>query len=123
MKKSPGAVFISLALLFSWAVIPGVEAEDFNQQKSWVMDLSHADVSFSVRVLGIFEVNGEFARLQDFVGRPLDDRRRAELYRTRVGGDVFLLVAGRFLAYRKGLRCARTMVDLASWRERSLARG
>jgi len=63
MKKPPGAVFLSLALLFSWAVIPGVAADDFNQQKSWVMDLSHADVSFSVRVLGIFEINGEFERL------------------------------------------------------------
>jgi len=65
----------------------------------------------------------EFARLQDFVGRPLEDRRRTELYRTRTEGDVFLRVATRFLASRKGLTSEGTMVGLASWRERSLARG
>jgi hypothetical protein len=77
-------------------------------------------------VLGYKELmsdDGEFARLQDFVGRPLDDRRRTELYRTRTGDDVFLRVATWFLASRKGLTSEGTMVDLASWRERSLARG
>ena len=63
MTKPPGVLYLGLVLLFSWAVIPGVEADDLNQQKSWIMDLSHADVSFSVRVLGVFEVNGKFERL------------------------------------------------------------
>jgi polyisoprenoid-binding protein YceI len=63
MKKRPGAVFPALLLILSWMVIPGIEAEESNQQKSWVMDLSHADVSFSVRVLGIFAISGEFERL------------------------------------------------------------
>ena len=64
MKNRPHAVALVLALLLSWAVIPGVKADALNHQKSWVMDLSHADVTFSVRVLGIFEINGEFERLQ-----------------------------------------------------------
>ncbi len=64
MKKRLHAVTLVLALLLSWAVIPGVKADALNHQKSWVMDLSHADVTFSVRVLGIFEINGEFERLQ-----------------------------------------------------------
>lgn len=63
MKKRPGSVAFVLAVLLCWAMIPGVEAEDLNHQRSWVMDLSHADVSFSVRVLGVFEINGEFERL------------------------------------------------------------
>ena len=63
MMKRPDAVALVLALLLSWAVIPGVKAEDLNQQKSWVMDLSHADVTFVVRVLGVFAINGEFERL------------------------------------------------------------
>jgi len=63
MKKRPHAVALVLALLLSWSVTPGVKADDLNHQKSWVMDLSHADVSFSVRVLGVFEINGEFERL------------------------------------------------------------
>ena len=62
MKIHTDAIFLALALL-SWAVIPGAEAADPNQKESWVMDLSHADVSFSVRVLGIFEISGEFERL------------------------------------------------------------
>lgn len=64
MKNRLHAVALVLALLLSWAVIPGVKADDLNHQKSWLMDLSHADVSFSVRVLGVFEINGEFERLQ-----------------------------------------------------------
>ncbi|HAJ91544.1 MAG TPA: hypothetical protein DCO71_02805 [Gammaproteobacteria bacterium] len=61
--KIRSAVFLTLALL-SWAVIPGAEATGPTSEESWVMDLSHADVAFSVRVLGIFEINGQFERLQ-----------------------------------------------------------
>lgn len=61
MKIRP-AVLFALALL-SWAMIPGAEATDPNPEELWVMDLSHADVSFSVRVLGFIEISGEFERL------------------------------------------------------------
>lgn len=62
MKTRPAAVFLALALL-SWTVIPGAEAASPNHKESWIMDLSHADVTFSVRVLGVFEISGEFERL------------------------------------------------------------
>lgn len=38
---------------------------------SWLLDLSHADVSFSVRVLGVFAIEGEFERVHG--GLLLDD--------------------------------------------------
>lgn len=63
MKKRPAAVFPALLLILSWGMPAGVGAQEFNHQKSWVMDLSHADVSFSVRVLGVFAITGEFERL------------------------------------------------------------
>jgi polyisoprenoid-binding protein YceI len=63
MKTRPAAVLLALALL-SRVVIPGAEAAGPNPEDSWVMDLSHADVAFSVRVLGVFEINGQFERLQ-----------------------------------------------------------
>jgi len=63
MKIHTNAIFLALALL-SWAVIPGTGVADPDQKESWVMDLSHADVTFSVRVLGVFEISGEFERLQ-----------------------------------------------------------
>jgi len=63
MKTRPVAALLVLALL-SWGVIHGAEAAGSNPQESWVMDLSHADVAFSVRVLGVFEINGQFERLQ-----------------------------------------------------------
>ena len=62
MKIHTDAIILALALL-SWAVIPEAEAADPNPEELWVMDLSHADVSFSVRVLGVFEISGEFERL------------------------------------------------------------
>ena len=62
MKIHTDAIFLALALL-SWALIPGAEAASPDQKESWVMDLSQADVSFSVRVLGVFEISGEFERL------------------------------------------------------------
>jgi polyisoprenoid-binding protein YceI len=62
MKTRTDVIFLVLALL-SWVAIPGAGAAGPNQKESWVMDLSHADVSFSVRVLGIFEISGEFERL------------------------------------------------------------
>jgi len=62
MKTRP-AVFLALALL-SWAVIPEARATDPAPEESWILDLSHADVAFSVRVLGVFEINGKYERLQ-----------------------------------------------------------
>ena len=62
MKIHTDAIILALALL-SWPVIPGAEAADPNPEELWVMDLSHADVSFSVRVLGFIEISGEFERL------------------------------------------------------------
>ena len=62
MKIHTNAIFLVLALQ-SWAFIPGAKAAGPNQKESWVMDLSHADVTFSVRVLGVFEISGEFERL------------------------------------------------------------
>ena len=62
MKTPSAAVFLALAFL-SWAVIPEAKATGPNPKESWVMDLSHADVAFSVRVLGIFVISGEFERL------------------------------------------------------------
>lgn len=62
MKIRPDTLLLVLALL-SWTVLPGARAAGPDHRESWVMDLSHAEVSFSVRVLGIFQVSGEFERL------------------------------------------------------------
>ena len=62
MKIRPDTLLLLLALL-SWTAPPVVRAASPDHRESWVMDLSHAEVSFSVRVLGIFQVNGEFERL------------------------------------------------------------
>ena len=61
MSTRPAAVLLALALLLPWAMIHGDEAAP---EASWIMDLSHADVAFSVRVLGILEINGQFEHLQ-----------------------------------------------------------
>ena len=58
MKTRSGALFLAVVLL-SAALAQGVRAA----QPSWVMDLSEADVTFSVQVLGIFAINGRFERL------------------------------------------------------------
>jgi len=71
MKIHTNAIILALALP-SWAVIPGAEAADPNPEELWVMDLSHADVSFSVRLLGVFEISGEFERLHG--GMVFNDR-------------------------------------------------
>ena len=62
MKIRPDTLLLLLALL-SWTALPGARAAGPDHRESWVMDLSHAEVSFSVRVLGIFQVSGEFERL------------------------------------------------------------
>jgi polyisoprenoid-binding protein YceI len=58
MKIRSGALFLAVVLL-SAALAQGARAA----QPSWVMDLSEADVTFSVQVLGIFAINGRFERL------------------------------------------------------------
>ena len=62
MKIRPDTLLLLLALL-SWTAHPGARAAGPDHREAWVMDLSHAEVSFSVRVLGIFQVSGEFERL------------------------------------------------------------
>lgn len=51
--------------------------------------------------------DAEFRRLQDFVGRPLTDRRRPDLYRSRGGMDLFLRLADSRLKRKTGA----TMLD------------
>lgn len=57
--------------------------------------------------------DGPFARLQEFVGRPLDDRRVPGLYRSRDGSDLFLRGAEAWLGTFHGLRTADTTARLA----------
>ena len=58
----------------------------------------------------------EFARLQEFVGRPLTDRRKPGLYRNRSPHDVFLRAAEGLLSLRGGPTTAQTLADLAAMR-------
>lgn len=58
----------------------------------------------------------EFARLQDFVGMPLQDARRPGLYRNRPRRDVFLRAAYRLLQWRHGIAVERTMAELGALR-------
>ncbi|HPF69112.1 MAG TPA: sulfotransferase [Candidatus Krumholzibacteria bacterium] len=60
----------------------------------------------------------EFARLERFVGRPLTDARRPELYRNRPSRDIVLRTAAWLLARRRGLRSGPTMAALAALRRR-----
>ena len=50
----------ALVLLTSFSIPLPVHASDTG---SWLLDLSSADVSFSVRVLGLFEISGAFERV------------------------------------------------------------
>ena len=58
----------------------------------------------------------EFARLQEFVGRPLADRRNPGLYRNRSPRDVFLRAADAWLGLRGGPTSADTLAELAAMR-------
>ena len=58
----------------------------------------------------------EFARLQDFVGLPLQDTRKPGLYRNRPRHDVFLRSADRLLRWRHGIAVDRMMDDLGALR-------
>jgi hypothetical protein len=60
-----------------------------------------------------------FERLQDFVGRPLQDMRRGDLYRSERGSDVFLHAADWLLNRRRGWSVAGTMQQLAAWEHRA----
>ena len=59
----------------------------------------------------------EFRRLEEFVGRPLQDRRRKNLYRNRQKMDLFLKVADWFLNWKKGISCRQTLTCLEKRRE------
>ena len=56
--------------------------------------------------------NESFARLQKFVERPLEDKRRAELYRSQTEGDLFLTVADRIMTVRSRVSVAGTLSRL-----------
>jgi len=62
--------------------------------------------------------DGEFARLEAFVGRKLIDRRKPGLYRSKGRGDVFLRVAEWWLQLTRGLSTSRTMEELDALRRR-----
>ena len=62
--------------------------------------------------------NEEFEKLQDFMGRPLEDRRQNRLYRSMPKTDIFLRAADWFLANLKGLSCQNTMARLEALRRR-----
>ncbi len=63
--------------------------------------------------------DAEFARLQAFVGRDLDDRRRPDLYRQRVDRDIYLRWADRRLQRKYGRDTAAVMAELQAWRART----
>lgn len=54
----------------------------------------------------------EWRRLVDFVGLPLDDRRRPDLYRSRSEGDLFFRTASGLLRRRRGLDASSTLCAL-----------
>ncbi len=53
-----------------------------------------------------------FEKLQEFVGRDLEDRRRSGLYRSKAGGDVFLHLANQWMGRRDGVTWQKTMARL-----------
>ena len=62
----------AIAALTLTLAIPSLAGASGNDStRNWLLDLSSADVSFSVRVLGIFAVQGEFQRVHG--GLLLDD--------------------------------------------------
>ena len=73
-------------------------------------------------VLGYRELmtsEDEFARLCDFVGLDLSDRRRPELYRHRDQRDIYLRWADRRLQRVAGRTIDQVMAELQAWRERT----
>lgn len=58
----------------------------------------------------------EWDRLTEFVGLPLEDRRRPDLYRSRYEGDLFLRSADWMLRQRRGLGTATTLAALDEMR-------
>lgn len=64
--------------------------------------------------------DAEFGRLQNFVGRPLEDRRKKELYRSKAGQDMFLRFADGLLAKRTGCSTTDTMHELRALRAREI---
>ncbi len=74
-------------------------------------------------ILGYHELmtdDSEFARLQNFVGRPLADRRKPELYRSKSRQDIFIRFADWLLARRTGSSTDDTMNDLRAARARQI---
>jgi len=49
-------------VLTSWNM--ALLAAAANTPQAWLLDLSNANVSFSIRVLGVFSINGEFEHVQ-----------------------------------------------------------
>jgi hypothetical protein len=60
--------------------------------------------------------NGELKRLESFVGRPLEDRRRADLYRGQARSSIHIAAADRRLRRRHGRGTADIMRELAAVR-------
>ena len=55
---------VAILVLTLTPALPSVASSAANENaRNWLLDLSNADVSFSVRVLGIFSVQGEFQRV------------------------------------------------------------
>lgn len=73
-------------------------------------------------VLGYRELmtdDAEFARLQTFVGRDLDDRRRPDLYRHRGEPDRYLRRAAERLRRRTGRGLEERLAELGEWRRKT----
>ena len=60
----------------------------------------------------------EFDRLQEFVGIPLDDRRRKDLYRSKVKSYLHLTATDRIYRWRNGYSCAELMTRFEALRQR-----
>ena len=57
MRNIIRVIVMSLVLAASLATAAG-------SPQTWLLDLSNADVSFSIRVLGLFSINGEFEHVR-----------------------------------------------------------
>ena len=57
MRTLVRVIVMSLALAASLATAAGTT-------QTWLLDLSNADVSFTIRVLGLFSINGEFEHVR-----------------------------------------------------------
>ena len=60
----------------------------------------------------LMTTDDEFQRLQDFVGRPLQDRRKPELYRSKARRDLFIRYADLMLRLRRGQTSHALMREL-----------